>query len=323
MRDPYEVLNVKRDASDAEIKTSYRKLAKKLHPDVNHGDVKVEQRFKEISQAYSILGDTEKRKRFNRGEIDAGGQETPFGKGFQGGGFRGGGFRGGRPGGGGEGGFRPEDIFNEFFGGGRRRGYPGGQPGGHPGQAGGRPNRGADLKTRLQVTFEEAARGATKRLRMKEGRMLDLQVKPGAESGQVLRLKGQGNPPPVKGGQAGDVLVEIEVQPHRFFTRKGQNIYLDLPVTLQEALLGAEIEVPTLDGRVSMKIPAGSNSGNTLRLKSKGIQDPKTGQAGDQYVKLKLVLPDKPDRKLEAFVKSWGKGRKDNPRQSLDSNGET
>ena len=195
------------------------------------------------------------------------------------------------------------------------------RPGGHPGQAragGGPPNRGADLKTRLQITFEEAARGATKRLRMKDGRMLDLQVKAGAENGQVLRLKGQGNPPPLKGGQAGDVLVEIEVQPHRFFTRKGQNIYLDLPVSLQEALLGAEIEVPTLDGRVSMKIPAGSNSGNTLRLKGKGIPDPKSGQAGDQYVKLKLVLPEKPDRKLEAFVKSWGKGRKDNPRRSLE-----
>ena len=315
MRDPYEVLKVKRDASDAEIKAAYRKLAKKLHPDVNQGDVKVEQRFKEVSQAYNILGDAEKRKRFDRGEIDAAGQETPFARGF------GGGFRGGRQGGSGEGGFRPEDIFNEFFGGARRRAHPGG----HPGQArpgGGRPNRGTDLKTRLKVTFEEAAQGATKRLRMKDGRMLDLQVKPGADSGQVLRLKGQGNPAPVKGGQAGDVLVEIEVQPHRFFTRKGPNVYLDLPVSLQEALLGAEIEVPTLEGRVSMKIPAGSNSGNTLRLKGKGIRDPKSGETGDQYVRLKLVLPEKPDRKLEAFVKSWGKGRKDNPRRDLDLDGE-
>ncbi len=303
MRNPYQVLGVGREAGDAEIKKAYRKLAKKLHPDVNPGDTAVEQRFKEVSQAYAILGDKEKRGRFDRGEIDESGQERSFAHGFhqQGGRRRSAGFD--------FQGFRPEDILSELFGGGQRR------QGQAKGRGGASIAKGADIKTRITVPFLDAVRGTTKKLRGTDGKILEIKIPPGTDDGQVLRLQGKGKPG--VGGKAGNLLVEIGVTPHPHFTRKDRHIYLELPVTLQEALLGAEVEIPTLEGKVSLKIPAGSNSGTTLRLKGKGLKASKAGEAaGDFYVRLKLVLPDKPDRKLKDFVKSWGDAHSYNPRKA-------
>lgn len=301
MRDPYQILGVKRDASQAEIKKAYRELAKKLHPDLNPNDPGVEQRFKEATQAYTIVGDEGRRQRFDRGEIDANGQETAFRGGQHG--FGGGGRGRTRQSFGFAEGFSPEDILAEIFGSARktkRQGFT--------------KSKGADLKTSITVDFIEAARGSKKRLRLKDGKVLELAIPAGTSDGQTLRLKGRGNPG--HGGASGDVLVEIKVKDHPFFSRNGNNIQLELPVTLQEALLGAEIEVPTITGKVSMKIPAGSNSGTTLRLKGKGIRKSKAAEAGDQYVKLKVVLPDKPDRKLRDFVKNWAEAHDYDPRKS-------
>jgi len=297
MRDPYEILKVKRGASAADIKGAYRKLAKELHPDANPGNSKVEQRFKEISQAYSILGDAEKRKRFDRGEIDANGQEQSFAHGFgqrDTGGFRQTAGHGAGPN------FRPEDIISELFG--------------NRGRARTAPKKGADVKSTVKVGFLEAAEGTRKRVRMADGKTLNLSIPAGTEDGRVLRLKAQGKPG-VKGGAPGDALVEVKVTPHKHFTRKGINIYLELPVTLQEALLGAEMKVPTIHGAVTMKVPPGSNSGTTLRLKGKGLAAQKSAASGDQYVKLKLVLPDKPDSELSDFIKNWSKHHHYDPRK--------
>ncbi len=296
MRDPYEVLKVGRGASAAEIKSAYRKLAKALHPDANPGDSKVEQQFKEVSQAYGILGDAEKRKRFDRGEIDANGQEQSFAHGF---GQRGGGFRHAAGQGAGPG-FRPEDIFSELFG---NRGRPRTAA-----------QKGADVNSSIKVSFLEAAEGIRKRVRLADGKALNLSIPAGTEDGRILRLKGQGKPGAM-GGAPGDALVEVKVAPHKHFTRNGKNVYLELPVTLQEALLGAEMKVPTIHGPVAMKVPAGSNSGTTLRLKGKGLAAGKGGTPGDQYVKLKLVLPDKPDSELSDFIKNWSKHHHYDPRK--------
>lgn len=304
MRDPYQVLGLSRDASAQDIKSAYRKLAKKYHPDANPDDKSVEQKFKEVSQAYSILGDAEKRKRFDSGEIDANGQETPWR----------GGFHGQHPGGGQQGGaagfdfggqFNPEDIFAELFGGRRSA---------HRGRTGPIPRKGADVTGRVTVSFMEAVKGTTKRIRLGEDKTLDVKIKAGTSSGQVLRLKGQGRPGS-GGGSAGDAQIEIDVQPHRHFSRKGKNIHLTLPITLQEAVLGAEVPVPTIHGQVTLRIPPGSNNGSTLRLKGKGICDEKTGACGDQYVKLSLVLPQKPDDELKTFVQNWSNAHSYDPRK--------
>ena len=299
MRDPYQILGIKRDASQAEIKKAYRDLAKKLHPDLNPNAPGVEQRFKEATQAYTILGDETRRKQFDRGEIDANGQETPFRTAHHG--FRraGGGTRQGF---GFAEGFSPEDILAEIFGTARKSR-----------RQGPTPTKGADVRTSITVDFIEAALGTKKRLRQKDGKVLEVSVPAGTTDGQTLRLKGRGSPG--LGGASGDALIEVKVKDHAFFSRHGKNIHLELPVTLQEALLGADIEVPTITGKVSMKIPAGSNSGTTLRLKGKGIRGSKAGETGDQYVKLKVVLPEKPDRKLRDFVKTWGKAHDYNPRK--------
>ena len=303
MKNPYEVLGVKRDASAAEIKTAYRQLAKKLHPDLHPGNTKVEQDFKEVSQAYGILGDAEKRKRFDAGEIDASGQETPRAGGFyrhyagQGGGkYRASGF-------GAE--INIEDIISDLFGGGR--------PGAGPGRRGG-PAKGADISYTAPIDFLDAAAGAKKRLRLSDGKVLDLTIPAGTADRQTLRLKGQGGPG-AAGGPAGDAYVEVHVQPHAYFTRKDNDVHLEFPITLQEAVLGATLHVPTVHGKVSMKVPAGSNTGRTLRLKGKGILDRKSKVKGDQYVKLKVVLPDKPDEELKSFVEGWAKAQDYDPRR--------
>lgn len=300
MTDPYKILGVSKSASADDVKAAYRKLAKKLHPDLNPGDADVEHRFKEVSQAYGIVGDPEKRKRFDRGEIDASGQETaPAGAGF----YRS--YAGSN-----EGAkysrfeFGPEsdvhDIFSDLFA--------------------QRPaRRGADISYAVKVDFVEAALGAKKRVRLADGKTLDITLKPGTEDGQTLRLKGQGQAPQGKAGrnkaQAGDALVRVQVSPHHFFDRRGRDIRLELPITLKEAVLGASVTVPTIHGKVALKVPAGANSGQTLRLRGKGLPAGAGKPAGDQLVKLTLVLPDQPDTALEDFVQSWDGADKQNPRR--------
>ncbi len=318
MKDPYETLGVARGTDAAALKRAYRKLAKKLHPDVNPGDAKIEQRFKEVSQAYGILGDAKKRAQFDRGEIDASGQQTGWGGGRQGGwGGARGGAQGGGQGGGGGGRYRPfdfgadlnvEDIVSELFGG-RGRGQ-----GRRAARGRAARQRGADVSYTAPIGFLDAATGAKKRIRLSDGKVLEMKIPAGTEDRQTLRLKGQGIAGE-GGGAAGDAYVEVHIEPHPFFTRKDSDVHLELPVTLQEAVLGATVQVPTVHGKVSMKIPAGSNTGATLRLKGKGTLDGKSGTKGDQYVKLKLVLPDKPDAELKDFVERWAKTHDYNPRR--------
>jgi DnaJ-class molecular chaperone len=300
MMDPYKVLGVAKSASADDIKAAYRKLAKKLHPDLNPGDSDIERHFKEISQAYGIVGNSEKRKRFDRGEIDASGQETtPAGAGF----YR-------RYAGSNEGAkysrfeFGPEsdvqDIFADFFG-------------RHP------VRRGADVSYAVKVDFVEAALGAKKRVQLADGKTLDITLKPGTEDGQTLRLKGQGQAARGKArrnkAQAGDALIRVQVSPHRFFVRHGRDIHLELPITLKEAVLGASVPVPTIHGKVALKVPAGANSGQTLRLRGKGVPAGAGKPAGDQLVKLTLVLPEKPDTALKGFVKGWDGADQQDPRR--------
>ena len=297
MPDPYKLLNVERSASQDEIKRAYRKLAKELHPDLNPGNKAVEQKFKDISQAYAILGDPEKRKRFDRGEIDASGQETPWKSGFyrNHAGARGGSkystFDFGED-------VSVDDIFADLFSSRTRRVR--------------RP--GANVSYTVPISFLEAAKGAKKRIKLADGKTLDVRIPPGTEDRQTLRLKGQGMPR-VGGGPAGDALVEVHIEPHPFFDRKGINVHVELPVTLQEALLGATVTVPTVHGTVSMKIPAGSNSGSTLRLKGKGIQARDSDEVGDQYVRLRVMLPDRPDQELREFIESWSRSHDYDPRR--------
>jgi DnaJ-class molecular chaperone len=288
MNDPYSVLGVAKTATADEMKKAYRKLAKKYHPDLNPGNAESASRFKEISGAYDLLSDADKRARFDRGEIDAGGQERADASYYRAhaGGPQGAKYRAGAD-------FDPSDIFADLF----ARGGRGG-PGGAEFRM-----RGSDLSYALTVDFIEAAKGGSKRLSFSDGRTLDVNVPPGSESGQVLRLRGQGQPG-VGGGPAGDALIEITVAPHAFFRREGLNVLVEVPVTLTEAVEGAKITVPTIEGPVSMTVPAGSNTGARLRLRGRGIAV-KGGAAGDQYVTLKLVLPREPDAALRDFVKTW------------------
>lgn len=292
MKDPYSVLGVPKDADAAQIKSAYRKLAKELHPDVNPGDSIVEQRFKEITAAYKLLSDPETKGQYDRGEINADGSPN---RGFgarhragAGGGF--GGF-----GNTGFGGFEPEDVedfFGDIFG--RQR---------HRQRARTTRMRGKDVNYTITVSFEEAALGVKRRLKLYDGSHVDVDIPAGTADGQSLRLRGKGMPG-MGGGEPGDAFVEIQVQPHKLFERDGNDIFLELPVTITEALLGARVTVPTIHGPVSVKIPAGSNTGTSLRLNGKGVGGRKGGP-GDQYVQLKVMLPDKPDADLNEFVRKW------------------
>lgn len=299
MKDLYSVLGVAKAATPAEIKAAYRRLAKKLHPDLNPGDAKVEQQFKEVSQAYAILSDAEKKRRYDAGEIDASGQETMRGGFYRSAHGRGGEKYAHQEGDGG--GF--DDIFSDLFGGGfgRRRG------------GAGIKQKGADVSYSLKVAFAEAANGARKRVQIGEERTLDITIPPGTEDGQTLRLKGQGLPG-FGGAPPGDAYVEVKVEPHPHFTRKGKDLHLELPVSLAEAVLGGTVQVPTLAAKVAMKVPAGANTGTTLRLKGKGVPDRRGGEAGDLYVKLRVVLPEKPDPDLKAFVEKWAESHAYDPR---------
>ena len=305
--DLYATLGVPRDASQDDIKRAYRKLAKELHPDLNPDKPEVAERFKGVTAAYDILSDPERRGRYDRGEIDASGQERPqyqyyrdFAEDPTAGRYY------TREGFGGE--EELHDFFEGLFGG---RGGGRGRGGGFRMRA-----RGADVSYTLPVDFLEAAKGAKKRVTMPDGRTIDLTIPPGVHDGQTLRLKGQGMPG-FEGGEAGDAYVELRVQSHPHFERKDHNIHLDVPVTLAEAVLGGRIEVPTIDGPVTMTVPKGANTGTTLRLRGRGVRDQKSGQRGDQYVRLQVVLPKTPDPELADWVRRWAEDHAYDPRAEL------
>ncbi len=305
MRDPYQVLGVSKSASDAEIKKAFRSLAKKFHPDTKGGDVAAQKKFQEISAAYDIVGDKEKRAKFDAGEIDAGGNPRGFDPRQHGGGFEGNPF--GRGGGGNtrdfhftwgnEGNeaaetFRAEDIFADILGG----------LGGGGRRARNQPRKGEDFAVNTTVSFEEAARGGTRRLVLPNGEQLDVKIPAGLKDGQQIRLKGRGGAGR-NGAPPGDVLISVSVASHPWLTRDGNDLKMDLPISLKEAVLGGKVQVPTLSGTVQMTVPPNSNTGSVLRLKGKGIVSGAT--AGDFYVKLVVTLPDKPDPELRKFAEGW------------------
>jgi DnaJ-class molecular chaperone len=318
MRDPYEVLGVPRGASAAAIKSAYRKLAKKHHPDSNKNDPKAAERFSEINSANEIIGDEDKRKQFDRGEIDADGK--PRFQGFPGGDPRGrargaGGFEshsfrtGGGPGGAGGAGF--EDILNSMFGGAARGGRPGGgrtfefDTGGI--------GLDLDLNVAMTVSLEESVKGGEKRVRLPTGKELNVRIPAGVIAGQQIRLKGQGETAP--GHPPGDLLITVSIAPHLFFKVEGSDLRLDLPITLYEAVLGGKVRVPTLGSAVELSIPKNTSSGRIFRLKGKGL--PKAGGTGDLLVTTRIILPDGNDAELEALMEKWRDGHPYNPRSDF------
>jgi len=314
MHDPYQILGVSRTASAPEIKSAYRKLAKKLHPDVNPGRKDIEQKFKEVSSAYDLLSDPKKRAQYDRGDIDAQGQQrgfsgNPYGReagaksGFRSGGADPFSAFGGM-----------EDIFAEFMGGGARQRKNARYSSGTGGETGGL--RGSDVTYKTSISFIDACVGGKKRITLTNDKTVDIAIPAGVEDGHKLRLKGQGLPG--LGGVAGDAFVELHIETHPFFTRKDRDIFLETPVSLSEAVLGAHITVPTLGGKVTVKIPKGSNSGTSLRLKGKGLAG---SPAGDMFVKLKIVLPDPVPQDLSDFIEKWSKKNAYDPRKKLGFEG--
>jgi len=297
VRTPYEILGVAPASSAAEIQSAYRKLAKKLHPDLNPGKKAAEEKFKEVASAYDLLSDTDKRKRFDDGEIDATGAERP-----------------------------QQHFYRDFTS--SDQGHPYTDASGFAdfmegddafakllrrGQRARANRRGQDLHYSLPVSFVDSITGANTRLTLPGGTPLDVKIPPGLVDGQVLRLKGKGAPG-AGTGEPGDALIEVEILPDSRFTRKGDDITLELPISLPEAVLGGRVPVPTPTGLVTMSVPKGSNTGTILRLKGKGAPRHGGGQ-GDQFVKLRVVLPVSPDPELEAFVSNWENGREFNPRE--------
>ncbi|MFZ1430645.1 MAG: J domain-containing protein [Geminicoccaceae bacterium] len=297
--DPYVVLGVKRDASPGEIQKGYLRLAKQLHPDLNPGNSEAEQQFKEVTAAYDLLSDPEQRARFDRGEIDGAGAERPrdhFYRDFADGAANpytsNAGFAD----------FATDDILSELFGQGARFD---------------RRRRGQDVAYRLDVDFLDAVNGAMKRLTLPDGSVIDVAIPPGARDGQTLRLRGKGRPG-TGSGPPGDALIEIHIRPHHFFTRRGDDIHLEVPISLAEAVIGGRIQVPTPTGPVTMTVPKWSNTGTRLRLKGKGVPHADGGR-GDEHVTVKVVLPERPDPELERFVAGWSAGKAHDPRQGMEA----
>ena len=282
--DPYSVLGVQKTATQEEVQKAYRQLAKKLHPDLNPGDTKSEERFKEVSAAYDILGDADKRARFDRGEIDASGTERPQREYYR--------DHAGRAENpyAGDTGYAEfadgDDVFSELF---RRRGTV--------------RLRGQDVRYAMQLDFLDALNGARREVTLPDGSMLDVSIPRGTRDGQTLRLRGKGMPG-LNGGPPGDALVEVSVRPHELFVQKGDDIHVDVAVPLEDAVLGGRIDVPTPVGPVTMTIPKWSNTGRVMRLRGKGAPRAEGG-SGDQYVTLKVMLPDRPDAKLEQLLAEW------------------
>jgi DnaJ-class molecular chaperone len=297
---PYELLGVKSTASANEIQKAYRKLAKKYHPDLNPGDRTAEDRFKAISAAYDLLSDPEKRARFDRGEIDASGAERPqrryyrdfaaedAGRSYH----SDSGFAD----------FMDQDILSELLRRGPRGRYA------MPGQ---------DLRFRFAVDFLEAVNGTRKIVTLPNGQSLDIVIPAGIQDGQAVRLAGKGEPG-IGGGPSGDALIEVHVRPHRLFTRQDDDIRLEVPISLREAILGGRIQIPTPTGPVMVSVPKGSNTGRILRLKGKGAPRP-DGTHGDLHAVLKVVLPERPDPELEAFMERWTGGASYNPRDGMEA----
>lgn len=299
----YEVLGVKKTASQAEIKKAHRARAKKHHPDLNPGDKAAEETFKKVQSAYNVLSDEEKRRRYDAGEIDAEGNETPrqYYREYADAG-------GNHPYTSSAGYDDLGDVFSEIF---RAQQQQRGGERAHVRM------RGGDVGYRMDVSFLEAVNGAKKRITMPDGKSLDISIPPGHRDGQILRLRGKGMPG-IGGGAAGDAHVEVHVKPHPDFVRRDRDILVDLPVALDEAVLGAKVHVPTVRGPVAMTIPPGSNSGDILRLKGKGVEAHGTHAAGDQLVTLTVVLPKTPDEELRTFLAEWAKEHSYDPRQDAE-----
>jgi len=299
MKDPYEILGVTKAASPDEMRKAYLRLAKKLHPDLNPGNTRAEEQFKEVSGAYDLLSDPAKRKRFDDGEIDASGSERQrerFYKDYA---------------------SEPsedaryenssgysdfaeaDDLFAELL---RRQGREA------------RRAKGADTHYRLSIDFLDAVNGATKRITLPDSGLLDVAIPAGIQQGQILRLRGKGARSTGEGA-AGDALVEISINPHAFFVRQGDDLHIELPITLTEAVLGAQIEAPTPTGPVILTVPKGSNTGSVLRLKGKGV--PKRVGAGDEFITLKVMMPTEPSPELESFLSNWTPAKRDDPRRGM------
>ena len=296
--DPYLTLGVGRTASEEEVRRAYLKLVKELHPDVNPKPA-AHERFKKVTAAHDILGDPARRRQFDRGEIDANGEpRRPAQRPHAGAGARGGaGFSG----------FNSEDIFSDIFGG--LRGGRGGF-GGNPG-----PVRGQDARYTLEVDLVEAVQGAKKRVTLPGGGVLDIAVPEGVVESQILRLKGKGGAGQL-GGEQGDALVEVKIKPHPVFKRSGDDLMIDVPLTIDEAVLGAKIEVPYINGRLQITIPKATSSGQVLRLKGKGVRNAATGQTGDQLVAVRIVLPSEIDEGLAYFLTEWRQKNQYDPGRS-------
>ncbi|MEA2935187.1 MAG: hypothetical protein QOD74_1833 [Variibacter sp.] len=335
MRDPYEVLGVQRTASAAEIKKAYRRLAKKLHPDANKNDPKSALKFAELNAAHEIVGDEDKRKAFDSGAIDAEGKPRfqgfeGFGAGQRGAGaaagpggahfesfeFGPGGFRrAGNAGTGGLGGGHFEDILSSVFGGLGGAGRRGSRPASFDFEEMQQPSAGRDVTVEVTITLPEAAAGATRRVQLPTGKEVDVKIPPGLADGKQIRLKNQGFPG-VHGGRAGDALVTIRIAPHPLFKVEGTNLRVEVPLTLYEAVLGAQVRVPTLNGSVDLAVPPGTSSGRAFRLRGKGL--PSGSGHGDLFATARIVLPEKTDPELESLMREWREGKAYNPRSAFE-----
>lgn len=300
----YELLGISKDASSDDIRSAYRALAKKHHPDLNPGDKAAEETFKKIQAANEILSDPEKRRQYDAGEIDAEGNETPRD------------FYREYASSGGEHPYRSSagfddigDIFSDLF-----RGRTGAQGGENVNIR----MRGGDVRYSMEVSFLEAVNGAKKRVTMPDGKTLDITIPAGLNEGQILRLRNQGMPG-FGGGDAGDAYVEVRVAADPTFRRQDRNIHIDLPIALHEAVLGAKVRVPTIGNAVTMTVPPGSNNGDTLRLKGKGVPGTGGRAGGDQIVTLRVQLPEKPDEDLKSFLAEWAKSHAYDPRTDSGS----